>query len=151
MFISRGLDCSSTGQKHFFLLVGIHQCEDSWLVKVLRVSECSGLCRIGTFCLDQSTGNIAEEEAEKSIRAGGWVLWKAAFWTWHGYHTHELTAAMAAWTRPSHDQASPSPSIDGGVGLQVPPLVFAGQGGTIKEGFPRIQWMVPNLCMCGHQ
>lgn len=40
----------------------------------------------------------------KNVWAGGWekVLWNV-FWIWDGYHSHELMAALVAYTIPGQD------------------------------------------------
>ena len=61
----------------------------------------------------------------KNVRAGACrgVLGYSFFWTRHGYHSHELRAAMVHCIRPAQHQASQNLSMDRVGNLQGPPFV----------------------------
>lgn len=73
-------------QKLIFLvkMLSISNAEYSWLNHLTNLSPSEGR-------------EIHERKREKNVRASGWGegLWKADFWTRHGYYIHQWTAAVA--------------------------------------------------------
>lgn len=144
MLIPVGVGCSWLGQRSFSFAVGISRSWDVSLVKVLGVRPSAP-----TMSSPQAPPSRLRDGKDRK-REG--EPWDAIFWAPRARPVHELTATMAACTRPVKDQTSLSPGVDGVGGLQAPPfaeelfLLIAAENHSedvVTCWSPMLHWMPP--------